>query len=84
MTYASFFKRAPLVLLTLVAILSFGCNKSHDEPRANATSAADASAIAEISDFSSLDAKAWVNGAPVALVESRSKHVVLIEVWHPS
>jgi len=81
MTYASFFKLAPLALF---AILSFGCNKKHDETRTNATSAADASAIVEMSDFSTLDPKAWVNGSPVSLMESRVKHVVLIEAWHPA
>ena len=84
MTFASFFKPATLAFFS---ILAFGCNKNHDESRANASSAssaADASAMGEIADFSSLDAKAWVNGSPVSLVESRAKHVVLIEAWHPS
>lgn len=81
MTFASFFKPFAIAFF---AILSFGCNKNHDETRANATSAADTSAMAEIADFSSLDPKAWVNGAPVSLTESRAKHVVLIESWHPS
>lgn len=81
MMYASFFKRAPLALF---AILSFSCNKNHDETRANAASAADASAIAEVSDFPTLDAKSWANGSPISLTESRAKNVVLVEVWHPS
>ncbi len=78
-----FFKPATL---TFFGILAFGCNKNHDDTRANATSAADASTIAAeaIADFSSLDAKAWVNGSPLSLTESRAKHVVLIEAWHPS
>ena len=81
MTFASFFKPATLAFFS---ILAFGCNKNHDETRANASSASDASAISEIADFSSLDAKAWVNGSPISLMQSRAKHVVLIESWHPS
>ena len=82
MSHTSFVKPA---MLALAAILSFGCTKNNDETRANATSAADAPAIAEsIDDFPSLDAKSWVNGAPVSLAESRGKHVVLIESWHPT
>lgn len=68
----------PLVLCT---VLAFGCNKNHDEARANATSTVDAQPIAE---FSSLDSNAWVNGPPASLADARGKHVVLIEVWHPT
>lgn len=68
---------------TLLALVSLGCNKNHDEPRANSTAAPDASAIA-IADFPSLEAKAWVNGNPVSLADARGKHVVLIEAWHPA
>ena len=77
MPHASFFKPAALALF---AILSFGCNKNHDETRSNAESA-DTPAIAE---FSALDAKSWVNGAPFSLTEARGKQVVLIEAWHPA
>jgi hypothetical protein len=78
MPHASSFK---LATLAFFAILSFGCNKNHDETRANATSAADSAVVA---DFSTLDAKAWVNGSPVSLDGARGKHVVLIEAWHPA
>ncbi|HMY19205.1 MAG TPA: hypothetical protein PKA58_22930 [Polyangium sp.] len=66
---------------TLLALVTLGCNKNHDEPRANATAAPDTSPIA---DFPSLEAKAWVNGNPVSLADARGKHVVLIEAWHPA
>jgi hypothetical protein len=84
MSYTPFVKPATLALAAILSFgCTFGCTKNHDETRANATSAVDAPAIAEtIADFPSLDAKAWVNGAPVSLAESRGKHVVLIEAWH--
>jgi hypothetical protein len=81
MSYASFIKCAPLAV---AAILAFGCNKNHDEARVNAPAVIETPAVTSIADFSSLDAKSWENGTPISLTESRGKHVVLIEVWHPS
>lgn len=71
----------PKPLLVIAALLAFGCNKNHDETRSSAKSLTDPSSI---TDFSSLDATAWVNGAPVSLAEARGKNVVLIEAWHPA
>lgn len=76
---SSFFKSVSLVFG--LALFALGCTKNHDETRANATSIAEGPVIAE---FSSLDPKAWVNGSPVSLNESRGKHVLLIEAWHPA
>ncbi|HRI67985.1 MAG TPA: hypothetical protein PK156_27300 [Polyangium sp.] len=67
--------------LALCIALGFGCNKNHDDVRANATSSTDAPTIAE---FTSLDPSSWVNGSPVSLTETKGKHVVLIEAWHPT
>ena len=70
-----------LIAVVLCTPLFFGCNKNHDDVRANATSSPDAPAIAE---FTSLDPSFWVNGSPVSLTEAKGKHVVLIEAWHPT
>lgn len=69
---------------TLLALATLGCNKNHDEPRANSTAAPAAPDASVIADFPSLEAKAWVNGNPVSLADARGKHVVLIEAWHPA
>lgn len=82
---------AKFVTLAIFAILSLGCNKNHDETRANASSnlnhwgsGSPPADTPVVTDFPTLDAKAWVNGSPVSLGEARGKHVILIEAWHPA
>ena len=81
MSLAAKVKFPTLMLLALVALFAAGCSKKPDEARTNAPATPDTPAIA---DFSSLDAKSWINGNPISLAEARGKHVILIEAWHPA
>lgn len=73
------------VTIAFLAIVALGCNKNRDETRSNATQIEHLGVNGSVvTDFPTLDAKAWVNGSPVSLDAARGKHVVLIEAWHPA
>ncbi|MBK9258874.1 MAG: hypothetical protein IPM54_03455 [Polyangiaceae bacterium] len=67
-------------IIAFAAMLSLGCNKSRDSGSSSATVAESA----PVENFPSLDPKTWVNGAPLSLADSREKHVLLMEAWHPA